>query len=102
MDTINELRKLMEGTQKKEENPAQEKEQRFINAAASCLNPSALQSTLMNYDPQKMLQFLKLPIPEIKARLGGEWAAMSDLDLENFLYPIEKKVRKSSSLMDWK
>ena len=27
MDTINELRKLMEGTQKKEENPAQEKEQ---------------------------------------------------------------------------
>ena len=56
----------------------------------------------MNYDPQKMLQFLKLPIPEIKARLGGEWAAMSDLDLENFLYSIEKKVRKSSSLMDWK
>ena len=51
MDTINELRKLMEGSQKKETNPAQEKEERFIHAAAACLNPSAFQSTLMNYDP---------------------------------------------------
>ncbi len=102
MDTINELRKLMEGSQKKETNPAQEKEERFIHAAAACLNPSAFQSTLMNYDPAKMLQFLRLPCAEIKEKLGGEWAEMSDADLENFLYSIEKKVRKSSSLMDWK
>lgn len=102
MDAINELRKLMEGSAKKEENLTQEKEKRFINAAAACLNSSTFQSALMNYDPQKMLHFLQLPVAEIKEKLGGEWAQMSDSDLKNFLYSIEKKVKKSSSLMDWK
>lgn len=102
MDAINELRKLMEGSPQKQEEQIQEKEKRFINAAAACLNSSTFQSTLMNYDPQKMLHFLQLPISEIKEKLGGEWAKMSDSDLRNFLYSIEKKVKKSSSLMDWK
>lgn len=46
MDTINELRKLMDGSQKKENNPAQEKEERFIHAAAACLNEALSKARL--------------------------------------------------------
>ena len=92
---------MLEGQSTKKEDPQLEREKKFIRDAASCLNPNADQSALMNYDPSKMLAFLRTPVRELKKRLGGEWEQMDDASLRAFLYDIEKKIEKSTSLLDW-
>ena len=101
MDVLNDLKKMLEGQSTKKEAPQLEREKKFIRDAASCLNPNADQSALMNYDPAKMLAFLRTPVRELKKRLGGEWEQMDDASLRAFLYDIEKKIEKSTSLLDW-
>ena len=101
MDVLNDLKKMLEGQSTKKEDPQLEREKKFIRDAASCLNPNADQSALMNYDPAKMLAFLRTPVRELKKRLGGEWEQMDDASLRAFLYDIEKKIEKSTSLLDW-
>ncbi len=101
MDVLKDLQKMLDGQASKKEDAKHEKEKRFIRDAASCLNPNADQSALMNYDPAKMLAFLRMPVKDLKKKLGGEWEQMDDASLRAFIYDIEKKVKKSTALLDW-
>lgn len=58
-------------------------------------------SSMMVYEPNKMIAFLDKPIAELRVLLGGEWIEMSEGDFEELVYLVQKKVKKSTQLIDW-
>lgn len=101
MDTLNQLKKLLEGESIKKEDPALEREKRFIHDVAVCLGDVPGESAIKNYDPDKMLTLLRIPTKELQAKLGGEWNTMDENTFRLFVYGMQQKIEKSTSLMKW-
>lgn len=102
-DNLEALKRLIENKQDKEAEELQQKERRFISDAARVyLGDSASEKAIKEYEPEKMIAYLQTPPKIMQKELGGEWAAMPTDEFELFVYSIEKKIRKSISLMDWK
>ncbi len=103
LDNLQALKRMLEKKDEQEASELFDKEKRFIAAAAKAyLGENAPLSAIQGYDPDEMIRFLELPIDEIRTRMGGEWAAMPKDEFELFAYTIDKKIKKSASLLDWK
>lgn len=90
MDTIEELRRAFLGEKVAEEEWFEKEKvlmKDVINITCASYNSSAVQG----YDPDRVLNFLSKPIPEIKKELGYE---MEELELRNLVYSLIPKVKK--------
>lgn len=103
LDNLNALKRMFENDVEKKQDEALAKERRFIaDAARAYLGDKASEKAIREYEPEKMIAYLQKPTKEIQAELGGEWMEMPATEFELFVYSIEKKVRKSTLLCDWK
>jgi len=57
---------------------------------------------LWTYHPEEMISFLEQPTRMLKNIMGGEWAKMDDMAFDNIVYTVNKKLKKSVSILDWK
>lgn len=102
MDNLEALKRMFEAKVEEEKTGAMDREKRFIaDATKTILGKDSKISAIQGYAPKEMIDFLEKPISEIKASMGGEWAEMDDDALENLIYLVEKKVKKSTLLLDW-
>lgn len=97
----NDIKKAFEKESKKEEDIMIENEQKLHKSISIYICAQKGVSPLQGYKPEELTTFLEKPISEIKQCLGGEWLEMSDDKLELLAYTLNKKVKKSSSLIEW-
>ncbi len=103
LDNLQALKSMLERKDEKEAAEQLEKEKRFLaDAAKAYLGPDAPLSAIQAYDPEEMIRFLESPIAEVQKRMGGEWLKMPQDAFEMFAYTMDKKIKKSTSLLDWK
>lgn len=103
LDNLQALKRMLEKKDEKEASELIEKEKRFIAAAAKAyMGENAPMTAIQGYDPDEMIRFLELPASEVQRRMGGEWAAMDKTEFELLCYTIDKKIKKSTALLDWK
>lgn len=102
-ENLEALKRMFENDIEKKAEENMDREKRFISDATNAMMGVGTQSTaIKEYDPQKMIAFLERPAKEIQLLMGGEWAEMSTDAFSMFVYSIEKKIKKSESLLDWK
>lgn len=97
----NDLKNAFERDVKKIEDDIVAKEQRLLKNVTIFLCEKKGVSPLQGYAPNEAIAFLDKPVDEIKECLGGEWASMSDIDLEPLVYSLSKKVKKSGNIINW-
>ena len=97
----NDLKNAFERDVKKAEEDFASKEQKLLKHVTIYLCEKKGVSPLQGYAPNEAIAFLDKPVSEIKECLGGEWAAMNDIDLEPRIYSLSKKVKKSGNIINW-
>jgi len=97
----NDIKNAFERDAQKAENAFKESEQKLLKSVSNYLCEKKGVSPIQGYDPEEAMAFLDRPIAEIKSCIGGEWAAMSDDDLETLIYSLSKKVKKSGKIINW-
>ena len=103
LDNLQALKNMLERKDEKEAAAQLEKEKRFLaDAAKAYLGPDAPLSAIQAYDPEEMIRFLEGPIDQVQKKMGGEWMLMPKDVFEMFAYTMDKKIKKSTSLLDWK
>lgn len=101
LDDLNALKKAFERELNKEEKKSFENEQNLLKAITVHLCKQKGVSPIQGYKPEEVIHFLEKPVAEIKSCVGGEWASMPDDKLENLIYTLTKKVKKSDKLTTW-
>lgn len=103
MDNLLALKAMLEGSKAGHKETPEEKEQRFLKDAVRVfLGKDEDSAGLWTYHPDEMIGFLEKPTREIKAAMGGEWASMDDSAFEMLVYTVDKKLKKSAQMLDWK
>ncbi len=97
----NDIKNAFERDAQKAEDSFKENEQKLLKSISTFLCEKKGVSPIQGYDPEEVITFLDKTIPEIKSCIGGEWAAMSDSDLETVIYSLSKKVKKSGNIINW-
>jgi len=98
---LNELRRAFERQIRKEEDNSTEQEQNLLKAITIYVCKQKGVSPVLGYKPEDILSFLEKPIAQIKECLGDEWADYPDDQLQNLIYILTKKVKKSDKLTTW-
>ncbi len=102
-ENLQALKSMLERKDEKEAAERLEKEKRFLaDAARAYLGPDAPMTAVQAYDPDEMIKFLEGPIADVQKRMGGEWLKMPQDAFEMFAYTMDKKIKKSTTLLDWK
>lgn len=97
----NDIKNAFERDAKKAENAFMENEQKLLKSITNYICEKKGVSPIQGYDPEDAIAFLEKPVTEIKSCLGGEWASMSDDNLETIIYSLTKKVKKSGKIINW-
>lgn len=97
----NDLKKAFEKDLNKQAQQFVSDEQNLLETIAACLAKEKGTSALQGYDIDEMVEFLKKPVPEIKAKIGGNWESVPDNQVEILVYSLIKKVKKSVSILDY-
>lgn len=98
---LNELRKAFEKQIRKEEDTSTENEQKLLKAITIYVCKQKGVSPVLGYKPEDILTFLEKPVSQIKECLGGEWGEFPNEKLEDLIYILNKKVKKSDKLTEW-
>ena len=102
LDNLEALKRMLEHRDEDEAKKTFEKEKKFISDATKVyLGGGNKTSGIQAYEPKEMIAFLSRPVSEVKGKMGGEWAEMSDDDFEAFAYKMRQKIQKSTSLINW-
>lgn len=103
LDNLQALKRMLEHKDEEEAQGLMEREKKFIaDATRAYLNAEGMPvTTIQGYDPEKMLAFLSRPYKEVQQLMGGEWAELEPMAFEAMMYTINKKIQKSTSLLDW-
>jgi hypothetical protein len=103
MDNLMALKALLEGSSATHAETQEEKEKRFLKDAVKIhLGKDEDSAGLWTYHPEEMISFLEQPTRTLKNAMGGEWAKMDDMAFDNIVYTVNKKLKKSVSILDWK
>ena len=97
----NDIKKAFERDAKKAEEAYAQNEQNLLKSIAHYICSQKGISTVQGYKPEEILAFLEKPAAEIKSCIGGNWANISDENLETLIYTLTKKVKKSDNLIEW-
>ena len=97
----NDLKKAFERDLNKQAEQFVMNEQNLLESVAAYLAKEKGTSALQGYDTNEIVDFLKKPISEIKASVGGQWETLDDKQLEVLVYSLIKKVKKSVSFLDF-
>ena len=97
----NDIKKAFERDAKRAEEAFAQNEQNLLKSIANYICSQKGVSAVQGYKPEEILAFLEKPIGEIKSCIGGNWATMSDENLETLIYTLNKKVKKSDNLIEW-
>ena len=95
----NDLKMAFERELNKVENEFVSNEQTLLETIATYLGKQKGTTSVQGYNTEEMLEFLQLPVSEIKKTIGGNWAEMDDSVLEPLIYSLAKKVKKSISFL---
>ncbi|MBQ3105500.1 MAG: hypothetical protein IJC59_06550 [Lachnospiraceae bacterium] len=95
----NDLLRAFDNKTQKEADIAKENEQRLFKEIVVYVCNKKGSSPLQGYKPEDILEFLEKPLDEIRECLGGEWTSMEKDKLENLIYTLSKKVKKSGPLL---
>lgn len=102
LDNLETLKRMFESRVEEQVSGEKEREKKFIaDATAAILGKDSKITGIQGYNPKEMIAFLEKPAGEIQELMGGEWSLMKTSDFENLVYAIEKKVKKSTTLLDW-
>ncbi|MCR5311092.1 MAG: hypothetical protein K6E32_06755 [Lachnospiraceae bacterium] len=103
MDNLMALKRMLEKKDEKQLSAEMDTEKRFIaDATKAYLGDDTPVTGIQGYDPESMIRFLELPAEEVQRRMGGEWLSMPVDEFEILAYTVDKKIKKSTSLLDWK
>lgn len=95
----NDLKKAFEREFKKEEDLFVENEQKLLKSITSHICSQKGVSSIQGYKPEEIIAFLEKPVFEIRTCLSNEWDSVSDDRLENLIYSLSKKVKKSDHML---
>lgn len=102
MDNLMALKAMLEGSMVTHKETPEEREKRFLKEAIKVyLGKDEDTEGLWTYAPDQMIEFFERPSREIKKMMGGEWADMDDNAFDTMVYTVDKKLKKSTSLLDW-
>lgn len=102
LENLEALKRMFESRVEEQTTGEKDREKRFIaDATAVILGKDSKVTGIQGYTPKEMIAFLEQPAADIQAKMGGEWAEMKTSDFETMVYAIEKKVKKSTTLLDW-
>lgn len=102
-DNLEALKRMLENKETKEAEMQLDKEKRFLHDAAKAfLGEGASEKAIREYDPEKMIAFLEQKPEVVQKEMGGEWLDIKPEEFELFVYSMDKKVKKSTQLIDWK
>lgn len=96
-----DIKKAFERDARKAEQAFREDEEELLKSIANYICSSKGVSALQAYKPEEALLFMEQPVADMKSKLGGEWAKVSDDRFETLVYSLVKKVKKSDGLMPW-
>lgn len=97
----NDIKKAFERDAKRAEEAFAQNEQNLLKSIAAYICSQKGTSVVQGYKPEEILAFLDKPVKEIKSCIGGNWASMSDENLETLIYTLSKKVKKSGNMIEW-
>lgn len=102
LDNLQALKRMLEHKDEEEAQKLMEREKKFIaDATRAYLGTDTPITGIQGYDPDKMMEFLNQSPEVVKEKMGGEWKDMDDISFEAFAYTVNKKIKKSTSLLDW-
>ena len=103
MDNLLALKRMLEKKDEEEASEMMDTEKRFIaDATKAYLGKNTPVTGIQGYDPEAMIAFLELPPAEVQKKMGGEWLMMPLDKFEILAYTVDKKIKKSTALLDWK
>ena len=103
MDNLMALKAMLEGSASNHPETQEEKEKRFLKDAVRVhLGKDEDSAGLWTYHPEEMIAFFEKPTREIKMAMGGDWAKMDEMAFDNLVYTVNKKLKKSVQILDWK
>lgn len=95
----NDIKRAFEKEMNKQEDLSLSSEERLLRCIANFLAVKNEVSAVTGYRTDDVLAFLQKGPAEIKSALGGEWSAMDDSIIENLIYSLTKKVKKSADFL---
>lgn len=97
----NDIKAAFERDARKAEEAYAQNEQNLLKSIANYICSQKGISAVQGYKPEEILAFLEKPATEIKSCIGGNWASISDENLETLIYTLTKKVKKSGNIIEW-
>lgn len=97
----NDIKKAFEKDVKKEEDIFLENEQKLHKDATMYVCNLKGVSPIHGYHPNDLIEFLEKPSGEIQKLLGGDWLDMDSNKFDSLVYSLNKKVKKSTNLVEW-
>ena len=95
----NDIKNAFERERVKTEKAFISNEQTLLESIASYMAEGKGVTSVQAYNTEEILEFLQLPVSEIKKYLGGRWSEIDDSQLEPLIYSLAKKVKKSISFL---
>lgn len=95
----NDIRKAFEKDLKKNEASACMNEQQMLKSVTFYICSKKGISPIQGYEPKEIVSFLEQPVSDIRICLGSEWDNVSNAKLENMVYSLSQKVKKSGQLL---
>lgn len=101
-DKLDNFKRMFQDNLEREKEKQTDREIRFISDVNKLvMGENSKLSAIQGYEPVNVMEFLETPSGEIQKLLGGEWSEMKPEDFEALVYSMQKKIKKSTYLIDW-